>query len=213
MEQNQSYLRQRVEVGERTLTILQQPTNTISTGTKLWSSSLFMSAWLDKNKSKFKLEGRKVLELGCGCGLGGFSFMLRGANVTLTDVEELMPLLKANVSANFSSEEMKEMKSQVLPFYWGTDPSKAGLEPPYDYIIGADIVYKADLVEPLVQSMLQLSDESTQIIIALEPRDPIVFEQFINRCEEVFSVRRVRKALLPDTEDAEWVHIYQMRKK
>jgi hypothetical protein len=68
--------------------------------------------------------------------------MLRGANVTLTDVDELMPLLKANVSANFSNEEMKEMKSQVLPFYWGTDPFKAGLEPPYDWIIGADIVYK-----------------------------------------------------------------------
>lgn len=61
--------------------------------------------------------------------------------------------------------------------------------------------------------MLQLSDDSTQIVIALEARDPIVFEEFLNKCEAVFTVRRVRKALLPSTEDAEWVHVYQMRKK
>jgi hypothetical protein len=61
--------------------------------------------------------------------------------------------------------------------------------------------------------MLQLSDDTTQIVIAMEPRDPVVFEHFMARCNELFSVRRVRKALLPETEDSEFVHIYQMRKK
>lgn len=52
----------------------------------------------------------------------------------------------------------------------------------------------------------------TNIMIALEPRDPIVFEIFLKQCEQKFQVKRVRKALLPDSDDAEWVHLYQMRK-
>lgn len=79
---------------------------------------------------------------GSGCGLGGFAFALRGAHVTLTDVDEVMYLLQANLVANFGADEIQQRQMKVVPFYWGTDPPAAGLSPPYDWIIGADIVYK-----------------------------------------------------------------------
>lgn len=92
--------------------------------------------------TKFAFLRILTAAVGSGCGLGGFSFVLRGAHVTLTDVEEMMPLLKANLAANFSVDEIKERHTRVLPFSWGSDPEAAQLTPPYDWIIGADIVYK-----------------------------------------------------------------------
>lgn len=53
-----------------------------------------------------------------------------------------MYLLQANLSANFGAEEVQQRQIKVAPFYWGTDPAAGGLSPPYDWIIGSDIVYK-----------------------------------------------------------------------
>lgn len=36
--------------------------------------------------SRRKLEGKRVLELGAGCGLAGMFFALQGAHVTFTDL-------------------------------------------------------------------------------------------------------------------------------
>lgn len=36
--------------------------------------------------SRRKLEGKRVLELGAGCGLAGMYFALQGAHVTFTDL-------------------------------------------------------------------------------------------------------------------------------
>ena len=45
-------------------------------------------------------KGKKVLELGAGTGVVGIVLGLLGAQVTLTDQAQLLPLLKENIELN-----------------------------------------------------------------------------------------------------------------
>jgi predicted nicotinamide N-methyase len=40
-----------------------------------------------------EMAGKTVLELGSGCGLAGLSFMVKGAEVTLTDLPQIVSQL------------------------------------------------------------------------------------------------------------------------
>lgn len=41
----------------------------------------------------------------------------------------------------------------------------SSLEPPFDYIVGTDVLFKSQMVDPLIKSLLNLSSKSTVIII------------------------------------------------
>lgn len=58
-------------------------------GTTIWDASVILVRYMERNPqlySKRKLEGKRVLELGAGCGLAGLFFALQGAHVTFTDL-------------------------------------------------------------------------------------------------------------------------------
>jgi hypothetical protein len=48
--------------------------------------------------SRDALRGKKAVELGAGMGLGGMALALMGCDVMLTDVAEVLPLLRRNVA-------------------------------------------------------------------------------------------------------------------
>lgn len=45
-------------------------------------------------------KGKRVAELGCGCGLTGIVLSTLGAEVVLTDRSEMMPLVAENIKRN-----------------------------------------------------------------------------------------------------------------
>ena len=51
---------------------------------------------------------------------------------------------------------------------WGE--GLGNLRPPYDMVIGTDVVYREDIINPLVQSVCAMSNHETQVIIANEIR-------------------------------------------
>merc|ERR1740123_1277856 len=76
-------------------------------GANVWSSAKVLLHYLEETLFKQRpggLEGVRILELGAGCGLPGLALAQMGADVTLTDVPRLYPLLQENVSANFGSD-------------------------------------------------------------------------------------------------------------
>lgn len=58
-------------------------------GTTIWDASVILVRYMERNPqlySRRKLAGKRVLELGAGCGLAGMYFALQGAHVTFTDL-------------------------------------------------------------------------------------------------------------------------------
>eukprot|EP00882_Tetradesmus_deserticola_P020392 GHRQ01022031.1.p1 GENE.GHRQ01022031.1~~GHRQ01022031.1.p1 ORF type:complete len:180 (+),score=67.43 GHRQ01022031.1:225-764(+) len=81
-------------------------------GTTVWDASIVLAKYLEKNmrKGEFsrpKASGKRAIELGAGMGLAGLAFALIGANVLLTDVAEVMPLLQRNYDNNLSAAALR----------------------------------------------------------------------------------------------------------
>ena len=52
---------------------------------ELWPSAIALARWVSRYPG---LEGKRVLELGCGLGLSGIAAAAAGARVTMTDYDE-----------------------------------------------------------------------------------------------------------------------------
>lgn len=59
----------------------------------------------DKARASGGKDAKHALELGSGPGLAGMAAALLGWNTTLTDVADVLPLLRENVQLNFSGRE------------------------------------------------------------------------------------------------------------
>ncbi|XP_026439890.1 protein N-lysine methyltransferase METTL21A-like isoform X2 [Papaver somniferum] len=84
-----------------------QDPNSKHLGTTVWDASMVFVKFLERNcrKGKFcpaKLKGKRVIELGAGCGVAGFGMAMLGCDVVTTDQVEVLPLLMRNVDRNTS---------------------------------------------------------------------------------------------------------------
>ncbi|NWH69107.1 MT21D methyltransferase, partial [Geococcyx californianus] len=67
-------------------------------GSVVWDAALVLAKFLESGARP--LARRRVLELGAGTGAAGIVAAALGANVTVTDLEELQELLAANIERN-----------------------------------------------------------------------------------------------------------------
>jgi predicted nicotinamide N-methyase len=81
------------------------------------------------------------LELGSGTGVIGIVVALLGADVILTDLPVVLPLLQANVTANVGSSS----HARVAPLRWGNPMDD--LNPPFDYVLLADPLYDSCVLQ------------------------------------------------------------------
>ncbi|KAH9326107.1 hypothetical protein KI387_006285, partial [Taxus chinensis] len=136
--------------------------------------------------SSSKMKGKRVIELGAGCGLAGFGMALLGCDVVATDQIEVLPLLMRNVERN--AMRIKQANSenpfsvsfgsiQVAELDWGNQQHIAAVDPPFDYIIATDVVYAERLLEPLLQTILSLAGPRTTILLGYELRSTLVHEK------------------------------------
>jgi hypothetical protein len=54
---------------------------------------------------------------------------------------------------------------RVAELDWGNEDHITAVEPPFDYVIGTDVVYSEQLLEPLLRTILALSGPKTTVMV------------------------------------------------
>lgn len=159
---------------------LAQDPNSKHLGTTVWDSSMVFVKFLEQNCRKgelshSRLAGKRVIELGAGCGLAGLGMALLGCHVVASDQIEVLPLLMRNLDRNMARAKHSPAESpylgslgtvEVVELDWGNEEQIRALKPPFDYIIGTDIVYKEQLLQPLLSTLLGLAGPKTTILVS-----------------------------------------------
>ncbi|KAK4349309.1 hypothetical protein RND71_032064 [Anisodus tanguticus] len=146
------------------------------TGSVMWDSGVVLGKFLEHavESGRIHLQGKKVVELGSGCGLVlvGCIAALLGAQVILTDLPDRLRLLKKNVEANL-----------------------------YGDLRGSATVNELTCegaVMDLIATLLDLSGTQTSVILAGELRNDAILEYFLQAAAEDFTIGRYKKQWHPD---------------
>ncbi|XP_077394458.1 protein N-lysine methyltransferase METTL21D isoform X2 [Festucalex cinctus] len=188
-------------------------------GCVVWDAAIVLAKYLetkqfyDPSSGVNLWAGQRVVELGAGTGVVGLMAATLGADVTVTDLEELQTLLRVNIQDNQTLISSGSITAKVLK--WGEDVS--GFLPPPNYVLMADCIYYEQSITPLVETLKLLSGPDTCIICCYEERtegiNPKVEKQFFEllqqsfNCEEIPSSKHDREFSSPD------IHILHVRKK
>ncbi|CAN1159300.1 Protein N-lysine methyltransferase METTL21A [Linum perenne] len=214
---SQASLQLRIDACGHSLNILQSPSSLGSpgvTGSVMWDSGIVLGKFLEHavDSKKLVLQGKKVIELGSGCGLVGCIASLLGAEVILTDLPDRIRLLKKNVETNVGHEHLRG-SAVVEELTWGDDPDRSMVEPLPDYVVGSDVVYSEGAVGDLIDTLLKLCGTKTTVFIAGELRNDAVLEFFLEEAMKEFEVGRVEQSEWHPDYNSPRVVLYVMVRK
>jgi len=131
---------------------------------ELWTSSFALARVCLEEES---LEGRTVLELGCGVGLAGIAAARAGATVMLTDYEkDALTFARWNTDTNLSPGQ--RLRVTLRHCDWRT-PGSPGV---FDVLLGADIVYERGVFSPLLHVFRQTLAPGGYALLAEPDRAP-----------------------------------------
>jgi ETFB lysine methyltransferase len=103
------------------------------------------------------IQGRRILEVGCGLGLASLLLNQRSADITATDQHpEAATFLASNVALN---------EAEPIPFVrvsWADAEVELGL---FDLIIGADLLYDREQAEPLSRFIEQHANPACEVVL------------------------------------------------
>jgi predicted nicotinamide N-methyase len=222
-----------IELFGHNLTVTQDPTclsKDLGHGAVVWDSAVVFAKYLEISPkfSGLVVKGKRVVELGAGCGLAGLSLMLKGANVTLTDLDPVVEhLTEPNAQSIFAQAggigvdigdegEGEGSSSSTGSDNIGNDGTLTLIRPTtesldwtksyplpsdgaYDIVLLTDCVFAPALAKPLVNQILRLSDIHTRVLCCHEVRDVDANQEFLAELHTHYSIKKIsRKKLHPD---------------
>ncbi|RZB61998.1 Protein-lysine methyltransferase METTL21D [Glycine soja] len=112
------------------------------TGAVMWDSGVVLGKFLEHavNSGMLVLQGKKIVELGSGCGLVGCIAALLGSEVIVTDLPDRLRLLRKNIETNMKHVSLRGSVT-ATELTWGEDPDPELIDPTPDFVIGSDVVY------------------------------------------------------------------------
>ncbi|MRD48520.1 methyltransferase [Caenimonas koreensis] len=106
----------------------------------------------------FELQGRRVLEMGCGLALASLIVHRRGGDITASDCH---PLAEDFLAQNLLLNHLPAMKYELAN--WSQPNPKLGT---FDVIIGSDLLYDRGQPEALSQFIDRHSAAAVEVVIA-----------------------------------------------
>ncbi len=108
--------------------------------------------------SRFPVDGRRILEIGCGIGLASLVLARRGADITACDYQPLAgEFLRQNTELNGLAP---------IPFHTARWQGPNPLLGRYDLIIGSDLLYERDHATLLAGFIGEHATTAAQVLIA-----------------------------------------------
>lgn len=156
-----------IDVVDKTLHLHQQMEGDV--GCVVWDASIVLAKYLEElyKKDSQYFRNLYVVELGSGVGCVGLAAATLGANVLLTDLPHILPILEKNVELNKESYPEISGMAKVLSLPWG---EKTKLEQIPDLILLSDCIYYKESIDLLVSTLKYLSEHKTKIILSQEIR-------------------------------------------
>lgn len=151
-------------------------------GDKVWFSSYFIMDWLDAHPPAPK---SRILEVGCGWGvLGMYCAKNYDAKVTGTDADKnVFPFLKLHAEKNDIKIKTKVARYEKL---------KQDYLAKFDVLVGGDICFWDELVDPLLELIDNAVKAGVPRIIIADPGRP-PFLKLARKCRKLYkgSIRSV----------------------
>ena len=130
-----------------------------TTGLGIWSASLVCARWMASNEIISQLEGKKIVELGAGCGIPGLSAAIYGkpSSLLLTDLNPVtvrnmqynIDLNKGHVKGCEPSAWCERVTASTIDW----DDEKTWPTEKVDCVIGSDLVYQGSIV-PMLRKVI-----------------------------------------------------------
>ncbi|XP_034624539.1 protein-lysine methyltransferase METTL21D isoform X2 [Trachemys scripta elegans] len=181
-------------------------------GCVVWDAALVLAKFLERGAPGRALRRRAVLELGAGTGAVGLMAATLGADVTVTDLEELQDLLNINIEKN---KHLVTGSVQAKVLKWGEDVKE--FLPAPDYILMADCIYYEESLGPLLKTLKDLSGPATCIICCYEQRtmgkNPEIERKYFELLQMDFELEKVPLEKHDEEYRSEDIHILNIRRK
>ncbi|XP_067592642.1 protein N-lysine methyltransferase METTL21D isoform X1 [Pseudorca crassidens] len=185
-------------------------------GCVVWDAAIVLSKYLEtpgfSGDGAHALSRRSVLELGSGTGAVGLMAATLGADVIVTDLEELQDLLKMNINMN---KHLVTGSVQAKVLKWGEEIED--FPSPPDYILMADCIYYEESLEPLLKTLKDLSGSETCIICCYEQRtmgkNPEIEKKYFELLQLDFDFEKIPLEKHDEEYRSEDIHILYIRKK
>eukprot|EP00536_Pseudo-nitzschia_multiseries_P015663 jgi/Psemu1/327990/estExt_fgenesh1_pg.C_9270005 len=170
----------------------------------VWPASRFVVNYINTPEFRNEFQSAKinsVMELGAGHGLFGLAFTdmiasfnktVGGVQLLLTDVEEALPQLEANIEMNREIfRERAEIKT--LPLKWHSH-SMPRTNTRIDFILGSDLLYNCSVIPSLVATIRRLLSKSTKVLISVRWRKPSEERSFFTMLSDIIEWKLVHGA-------------------
>ncbi len=126
----------------------------------VWDAALALAGELARRPAE--LQGRRVIELGCGLGLPSIVAALSGATVVATDFHpDCAAFLLHNAHRNNVQIEFRPLDWAAVPSDWEE----------FDLVLASDVIYHAPALPALVAAASRLCHTDGRILFADPGRD------------------------------------------
>eukprot|EP00884_Botryococcus_braunii_P004350 jgi/Botrbrau1/13916/Bobra.136_2s0009.2 len=187
----------------------------VGVGACVWDAAIVLAAYLGEREPRHRIQGARVVEIGAGPGLVGIFLGLLGAQVILTDKEQVLPLLRQNLAENSLPEEGACELEWGAPGFMDTVKRLSAFRP--SLVVAADCLYidgdgRSPSVPDFVRTCAGLCGPSTRCFVAFEPRSDEIRASFLHLAKQRFSqVVRVRKTTYPKALRESLVELYELK--